>query len=109
MTKCLTRETVSREAHEALEAGPHEVNDFVFIAAQGHIVLDLAEGVADDGEENGHQPDVDHHDVGEEEDGAQDGLRVGHALEVEGAERESEHALRCPDDVVVCCYHLAKK
>ena len=66
--------TTLLEAEQASEPFPHKVDNLVLVAAQRRVLLDLREGVADDGEEDGHEADVDHHDVGEEEEGSEEGL-----------------------------------
>ena len=76
---------------------------------EGYILFYLREGVTDYGEENGHEADVDNHDVGEEEERPKGRLCGSHSFEVEGTEGESEHGLRCSEDVVVSGHHMAEQ
>ena len=97
------------ETQQGRESLPHKVDDLVLVAAKRRVLLDLSEGVPDDGEEDGHEANVDDHDVGEEEEGAEERLRRRHGLEVEGAQREGEHGLRRGDDVAVGVHHLSEE
>ena len=97
------------DTNYAFKLFPQEIDHFVLVFSVGRFLLDCGEGIRDNGEENAHQSNVDHHDKREEEDRSKELVRAAHRLEIKCAKREGERGLSRLHKSVVTTHVFSKE